>query len=67
LFGVRVDDATKSSIFAPSCFVQKPIVWSHLSNKQKDSKMGSDTHGTTLSDFCHESAWKESWLRAFTC
>jgi hypothetical protein len=36
LFGVRVNDATKSSIFAPSCFVQKPIVWSHLSNKQKD-------------------------------
>ncbi|MFO0157541.1 MAG: hypothetical protein ACK51V_00715, partial [bacterium] len=28
---------------------------------------GSDSHGTTLSDFCHESARKESWLRAFTC
>ena len=29
--------------------------------------MVSYPHGTTLSDFCHESAWKESWLRAFTC
>jgi hypothetical protein len=26
-----------------------------------------DPHGTTLSDFCHESARRESWLRAFTC
>ena len=54
-------------IAAPAPIPRSAVIEGTVSRCLAPMEMAPDAHGTTLSDFCHESARKESWLRAFTC